>query len=789
MANLCSHERRSGKAKPAFGGERIMRRRLLAVAVLALAAAAILSGPAYAQQVTGLTAEQEDGFTTLAWNTIPGATDYQIERTPVDAANVPTGAAVIAGLWRPNRTITPEFPTFAESGYNPGDRFQWRVRARFGTDPQPFSLPVFGTTLAPWGNPAVPGENLRTQWEQTQAGSFTNDVNEYAYTAALDQASDRVRVVEIGRTLLDRPINMFVIGYPSPPATAAAISSSPTALVNCNVHGNEPSSREACLILARELAFGNDARTIDILSHATVLLVPSINGDGRAANQRGNSTGQDLNRDYSLIRQPETFSFVRMMRDYTPQAAFDGHEFGNNNAGDLPVLPPRHLNVAQSIFDQSMDLIEGSMYVNGSADGWWYCPYGCQGGGAVGLSEETILRNTMGLKSTIGSLLEARSAGGATRPNEGAAANNRRRKTYSALYTYQRFFEYHRANEPEIADSIDESLAFQRSNTGRIVFRGSRPIPPHPAPHPGESPPPEQNPGPELILENPPCGYLLTDAQYNGVRDDSPPGFPTTVAQRVGAHGWAVDTRPAGYIVRLAQAQRGLIPLLLDAQAVEEWVDGQRLFECPHAAVSPASLSVGAVEGTQTTRTLTVSNLAVEPNQNLNWTITEAQADCSSPSNLGWVSTSPASGTTAPSGTSNVTVTFSTAGLTAPAKPSGVLCLRSNDPGEPLIVVPVSLQVQYPFTGFFSPIANPPALNSVNAGASRPVKFSLGGFRGLAIFAAGSRPHARSTARRRCRSARQSRSRPGSASLTASISSTGRRAVPGRARAASSSSR
>ena len=42
-----------------------------------------------------------------------------------------------------------------------------------------------------------------------------------------------------------------------------------------------------------------------------MLIVPSINGDGRAANTRGNSTGQDLNRDYSLIRQPETFAFVR----------------------------------------------------------------------------------------------------------------------------------------------------------------------------------------------------------------------------------------------------------------------------------------------------------------------------------------------------------------------------------------------------------------------------------------------------------------------------------------------
>ena len=60
-----------------------------------------------------------------------------------------------------------------------------------------------------------------------------------------------------------------------------------------------------------------------------MLLVPTINGDGRAANTRGNSTGQDLNRDYSLIRQPETFAFVQMLRDYRPESAFDGHEFGN----------------------------------------------------------------------------------------------------------------------------------------------------------------------------------------------------------------------------------------------------------------------------------------------------------------------------------------------------------------------------------------------------------------------------------------------------------------------------
>jgi YVTN family beta-propeller protein len=44
----------------------------------------------------------------------------------------------------------------------------------------------------------------------------------------------------------------------------------------------------------------------------------------------------------------------------------------------------------------------------------------------------------------------------------------------------------------------------------------------------------------------------------------------------------------------------------------------------------------------------------------------------------------------------------------------------------------------YAFSGFFAPVDNQPTLNSVSAGQSIPVKFSLGGNQGLAIFAAGS---------------------------------------------------
>ncbi|HWN22364.1 MAG TPA: PxKF domain-containing protein, partial [Gaiellaceae bacterium] len=47
-------------------------------------------------------------------------------------------------------------------------------------------------------------------------------------------------------------------------------------------------------------------------------------------------------------------------------------------------------------------------------------------------------------------------------------------------------------------------------------------------------------------------------------------------------------------------------------------------------------------------------------------------------------------------------------------------------------------RVVWPFTGFFEPVDNPPIVNVVKAGSSVPVKFGLGGNRGLNIFPPGS---------------------------------------------------
>jgi hypothetical protein len=69
-----------------------------------------------------------------------------------------------------------------------------------------------------------------------------------------------------------------------------------------------------------------------------------------------------------------------------------------------------------------------------------------------------------------------------------------------------------------------------------------------------------------------------------------------------------------------------------------------------------------------------------------------APASCDNPSALPWVSVKPGSGTVAPSGSSDITVTFNATGLSIGVY-SGLLCVASNDPDAAMVEVPVSLTV------------------------------------------------------------------------------------------------
>jgi subtilisin family serine protease len=68
---------------------------------------------------------------------------------------------------------------------------------------------------------------------------------------------------------------------------------------------------------------------------------------------------------------------------------------------------------------------------------------------------------------------------------------------------------------------------------------------------------------------------------------------------------------------------------------------------------------------------------------------------CDLPSDVSWLSVSPASGTTAALGISPVSVDVDASGL-EPGTYDAILCIHSNDPATPLVEVPVSLDVVVP---------------------------------------------------------------------------------------------
>jgi len=100
----------------------------------------------------------------------------------------------------------------------------------------------------------------------------------------------------------------------------------------------------------------------------------------------------------------------------------------------------------------------------------------------------------------------------------------------------------------------------------------------------------------------------------------------------------------------------------------------------PDIYVDPLFIGSTQESGSVTNHLLEISNVG---NTNLDWFIEEDSAlavdVCGTPADIPWVSVIPGSGTTAPSNTDVLDVTFDATGLT-PGTYVGVLCILSNDP-------------------------------------------------------------------------------------------------------------
>ncbi len=405
-----------------------------------------------------------------------------------------------------------------------------------------------------------------TGFEQRNGASWTTHEEELAFLEAVDRESDRVKVREIGGTLEGRPLHLVRIG--ARPPTRRAARRMPTVLFVCSQHGNEPAGREACLKLLRDLAYAEDPATLELLATRSFLFVPSANPDGRVADSRGNAADVDVNRDHLNLTTPEARAMAAVVRDYRPEVALDLHEYGPSIPGvyddEVLYLWPRNLNIDDGVHDMAEELGRSYVLPDSEAAGYSADEYGQYELAdndihqSAGDGDEGIMRNAMGLRHTLGVLVEtAVTADPRNSPLELVDESMvQRRRVAAHLAVSASVLRFIRERGTE-AQAVTSGAGARKAREGRersapVYFGGAD----------------NEAPAEEDVVDPPPCGYRLTADQIAEHR---------SVLDLLGIRS---RRSGGGAFVPLGQAAVPLIPLLLDGRGLRHSVEGEPVADC-----------------------------------------------------------------------------------------------------------------------------------------------------------------------------------------------------------------
>ena len=226
-----------------------------------------------------------------------------------------------------------------------------------------------------------------------------------SYFELLEKSSDKIRVVEIGKTAEGRPLIAAFIADPATlrnldhyrdiqhrladprittPAQAEPLfaEGKNIVLLTCSIHATEVASTHSAVQFAYDILTQDKPHFREILQNVLLILVPSLNPDGvdivtrwyrRTLGTAYEGTappelwqkyvGHDNNRDWYIFTQPETRAVISQLHNaWHPEIVYDVHQQGSYAARIFvpPWMDPIEPNV-DAIIAQEQNMIGTSI--------------------------------------------------------------------------------------------------------------------------------------------------------------------------------------------------------------------------------------------------------------------------------------------------------------------------------------------------------------------------------------------------------------------------------------------
>ena len=209
------------------------------------------------------------------------------------------------------------------------------------------------------------------------------------YFKKLDKASDRIKVIEVGKTTLGNPFLVAIVTSEQNQknlktfreyqqlladprktddreAEKIIMHGKTIVMINCSLHASEIGASQMSMQLAFDLATRDDISTRKVLDNVILLLIPMHNPDGiqmvvdwykknLGTQYEGGRmpwlyhkyVGHDNNRDWYMFTQVESQLTIKIHNEWHPQIILDMHQMGSRGARLFvpPYVDPYEPNV------------------------------------------------------------------------------------------------------------------------------------------------------------------------------------------------------------------------------------------------------------------------------------------------------------------------------------------------------------------------------------------------------------------------------------------------------------